>query len=426
MRLHLTAFFAGLALFGHSAGLAQTPQENAAPASIKVSLLPGAQSVDASTQAALIAWLSKFQKAVHQMRFSDYMEMVDWDTLIETGYAGGPEMDAAKKLRMKKILVVANERSFPLIRQFFQFQDAEIRRLDLTGDKAVVVARIHDEDDMEYKVRWWLQRRGGQWLMTDFENISVNMRLSAILQMGAQAAAANEGFKSEQSQKLTQVGIAVQDGEFDKAYTLIKELEATKLPAVINEFFLAVKASVLSQMEEKKDEFESALLALEKVAPENPVLLILRTSHYYDDEDYKNAIVWAKKIGATVGHDADTWEILAESHRNLKEDKEFLAAAEGWVADYPNLPLAVWALWEALPAGEREARIKPLLEKLTPAEDALTTFGGAAEIEDDATALKLVISVMQARKVAPEAIEDFQTQLKELLESQKKPAKDAR
>lgn len=376
--------------------------------------------MDAATETALMAWLAKFQKAVYQMRIKDYLEMVDWDALIDASFSEeGAKVDDAKKLLLKKIMMQANERSFPVICQFFRFQDAEIRRVDLSGNKAVIVARIHGEEDFPFKVRWWLQRHGEQWLMTDFENISVNMRLSALLQMGAQTARANEGFKSEQSVKLTQLGIAVQNGEIDKAYALIKELENSKLPAAIAEFFLSIKASVLAQMDDKKDEMEASLAALEKAAPENPVLLLMRTSLCYDAEDYPNTIVWAKKIGATVGHDGDTWGMLAEAQRKLKQDKEYLATAEGWAADDPNSPLAVWCLWQALPTGQREGRIKPMLEKLTPAEDALTTFAGAAGIEDDAAALKLVIGVMQARKVPPEAVEDFQSQLKELTEAKK-------
>lgn len=421
MRRPLTALLAGLALFFHPAISAQTPPENAAPAKIRVSLLPGAPALDSATQGDLVKWLSQFQNTVYQMRIRDYLEMVDWEALVAASFAeDAVKPDEAKRLRMKKILMMMTERTFPMLRPFFLFQDAEIRRVDLTGDKAVIIARIHDEEDLEYKVRWWLQRHGDKWQMTDFENITVNLRLSAALQMGAQAAASKEGLKMEQSVKLTQMGVAIQDGDLDKAYALIKELEASKLPAVLTEIFLASKVAVLSQMDDKDDEFEATLKDLEKAAPDNPVLFLMRTTSSYEASDYKNTIVWAKKIGATVGHDEDTWSMLTDSHRELNEDKEYLAAAEGWAVDYPNSPTALWTFWQALPATQREGKIKPLLEQITPAEDALTEFADDAMLEDDTAALKLVLGVMQARKVSPETIQESQSMLQEILDAQKK------
>lgn len=420
MRRPFTALLAGLALIFHSAIFAKTPPAGAPPAKIRVTLLSGAPTIDAATQGDLVKWLSQFQNAVYQMRIRDYLQMVNWDALIEATYSGASEQPPeAKKLRLKNAMLLTSERMFPIMRPFFLFLDAEIRRIDLTGDKAVIIARTHDEDGVEFKLRWWLLRRGGQWQLTDFENITVNTRFSALLLMGFQAASSQEGMSKEQSAKFIQLGVAVKDGETDKAYALIKELEASGLPSVLSEVFLATKLGVLSQMDDKKEELETSLNDLEKIAPTNPVLYLMRAASSYDASDYKNTIVWAKKIGASVGHDEDSWSMLADSHRELNEDKEYLAAAEGWAADYPNSPTALWTLWQALPVAQRESKIKPLLEKITPAEDALAEFADEAMLEDNAAALKLVIAVMQMRKVAPETIAEFQLQLKEMLDAQK-------
>ncbi len=420
MRRQLTTLLAGLALIFHSAIFAQTPPAGEAPAKIRVSLLPGAPAIDTATQADLVKWLSQFQNAVYQMRIRDYLQMVNWDALIDATYSGAADKpDDAKKLRLKKAMLMTSERMFPIMRPFFLFLDAEVRRIDLTGDTAMIIARTHDEDGLEFKLRWWLLRRGGQWQLTDFENITVNTRFSALLLMGFQAASSQEGMSKEQSAKFIQMGIAIQDGETDKAYSLIKELEASGLPSVLTEVFLAAKLGVLSQFDDKKDEMETTLNDLEKIAPTNPVLYLMRAASSYDASDYKNTIVWAKKIGASVGHDEDSWSMLTDSHRELKEDKEYLAAAEGWAADYPSSPTALWSFWQALPAAQREGKIKPLLEQLTPAEDGLAEFADEAMLEDDAAALKLVIAVMQMRKVAPETIEEYQSTLKEILDAPK-------
>jgi hypothetical protein len=405
--------------------LAQSPAKESPPPKIRVTLLKEAPAVDAARQAELVAWLSAFQETIYRMRIRDYMQVVDWDALIEASFAGeATQPSDAAKLKMKRALILTNERMFPIIRPVFQFQDAEIRRIDLEGDKAVIIARVHDEDDAESKVRWWLHRRGEKWMLTDFENISISVRLSSALQMGMQAAASKEGLKLENSAKFAQVGIALQDGDLDKALSLIKELEAVKLPAVLGEVFLLSKVAVLSQFDDKNEELDKALNELENIAPTSPVLLMMRTAFCYEAEDYKNTVAWGKKLGASIGHDEDTWSMMADAYLELKEDKELLATAEGWAADYPNSVDALWTLWGALPENQREARIKPLLEQLAPAEDALTEFATNASIEEDTAAFKLVLGVMQSRNLPPETVKEFQSEYQELLDAQKKASKD--
>jgi len=150
----------------------------------------------------------------------------------------------------------------------------------------------------------------------------------------------------------------------------------------------------------------------------------MRAASSYDASDYKNTILWAKKIGASVGHDEDSWSMLADSHRELKEDKEYLAAAEGWAADYPNSVAALWSLWQALPEEQRDAKVKPLLEQLTPAEEGLTNFAEDASDEDDAGALKLVLAVMKTHQLPKEVLEDYQSALQDAMEVQKSASKD--
>ncbi|WP_395744086.1 tetratricopeptide repeat protein [Prosthecobacter sp.] len=425
MRPSLTIFIAFLALIFHLPVFAQTPPKDDAPAKVRIALLPGAPALDPATQGALVQWLTRFQDNVYRMRIREYLEMVDWDVLIDETLAGLPDKpDAARKLRLKNLLMVQFERTFPIIRNFFSFNDAEVRRVDVTDGKAVIIARIHDEDGGENKVRWWLQRHDNQWQMTDFENITFNMRLSAVMNMGIQAGLSKEGLNMEHSVKFTQMGIAVQDGDFEKAYAIIKELEGVKMPAMLTEVFLGAKTGVLSQLEGKEAELEAALNEFEKTAPASPVLLMMRASSCYDAEDYKNTIVWADKLGAAVGHDEDSWSMLADSHRELKQDKEYLAAAEGWAADYPNSPTALLTLWQALPESKRAEKVKPLLDQITPAEDGLTEFAEGAYMDDDTAALKLVLEVMQARKLPKETLDDYQTMLQETLDSQKDAAKE--
>ncbi|WP_395748146.1 hypothetical protein [Prosthecobacter sp.] len=414
-----------LALIFHLTSHAQEPAREDSPPKIRVSLLKEAPVIDPARQAELITWLSTFQETIYRMRIRDYLQVVDWDALIEASLAGEDTQPSdATKLKMKRGLILTNERMFPVIRPVFQFQDAEIRRIDLDGDKALIIARVHDEDNAESKVRWWLRRRGEKWMLTDFENISVSIRLSSALQMGMQAAASKEGLKMENSAKFAQMGIALQDGDLDKALSLVKELEAVKLPAVLGEVFLLSKVAVLSQFDDKKEELDKALTDLEKIAPTSPVLLMMRTAFCYEAEDYKNTVAWGRKLGASIGHDEDTWSMMADAFIELKEGNELLATAEGWAADYPNSVEALWTLWGALPEDQREARIKPLLEQITPAEEPLTEFATNASVEEDAAAFKLVLSVMQSRKLPPDTVKEYQSEYQELLDAQKKASKD--
>lgn len=424
MRRLPALLLACLALLLHTAAPAQTPPAEAPPAKVRLALLPGAPAVDAAAQDSLLTWVSTFQDVIYRMRIRDYLEMVNWDALIDKSYAGEPvKPDAAKLRLLKKSMLLASERMFPMLRPMFLFKDAEIRRIDLSAGNAVIIARTHDEDDAEYKLRWWLQQKDGQWQMTDFENVTVNMRFSALLQMGFQAAASQQGFRKDLAAKLVEMGQAMQDGETDKAYVLLKDLEASKLPPTLTEMFLVAKAGLLSQMDGKEAELAAALNDLEKTAPDNPVLYLLRASASYAASDYKNTIAWAEKIGASVGHDADTWSMLADSHQQLNHDAEYLATAQAWAADYPNSVDALWTLWQALPESQREAKLKPLLEQLTPAEDSLVEFADNATLEDDAPALKLVITIMQSRKVSAETVKEHQDMLQEMLKEQKDVAK---
>ncbi|MGV3659480.1 MAG: hypothetical protein ACO1TE_04830 [Prosthecobacter sp.] len=402
--------------------LAQLPAEPAQP-KVRLQLLKDSPKVDAPTSQELLAWLTTLQNVVYRMNIRDYLEMVDWDALIETSYADNEaRLDKAKMARMKNALMVVHQRMFPVIRPFFLFINADVLRIDVAEGKAVIVARVWDGEGLESKVRWWLRRDGQEWKMADYEVITVNMRLSFLLFMGIQTAETAPLLSKEISQKFILIGNAIEEGEIEKAYTLIKEFESSKLPAILDEVFLVAKAGVLSQMPEKAHELETALDRLEKIAPTSPVLYLLRAAGCHGAADHEGTIAWCQKLGASIGHDEETWMMLMESHQKLKQDKEAAAVAQAWAEDYPNSVHAVWFCWELLPEDQREIVVKPLLEKMQPAEQKLETFAEDAFDDDDVDALKLVIAVMQSRSLPPGTVKDWQKDL-EMLEEMIKEAK---
>lgn len=420
------SLIAVLGLVFHPLVFAQTSASAAEETKkVRLALVPQAPVVDESARTSLLAWLVRFQNVVYRMNIRDYLDMTDWDGLLESTFVEeGSQPDAEKKARMKRAMMQAHERMFPMVRPFYLFEDAEVRRIDLEGNTATIIARVWDEDDVECKVRWWLTRHDDGWKMTDFENITVNMRFSVLLLTGFQAAASKEGAGMKAATKFTQMGIAIQNGEIDKAYELIQELEHSPLPTVLNEVFLVAKLGVLSQLDDKKKELKAAMDSLEKIAPASPVLYFMRAAMCHDEADYTGTVLWAGKIGASVGHDEDSWSMLVDAHRELKQEKECLAAAEGWALDYPNSPTALWNYWTSLPASKREAMLKPMLERIQPAGDGLTRFADEAYLEDDVTALKLTLAMMQSRKLPEETLEEWQTILKEVMEEQKSLQKE--
>ncbi len=422
--VHRSLFFACVGALLPFSILAQASEKSASP-KVRLQLLPDAPKVDAATSQELLAWLGTLQNVVYRMNIRDYLNMVDWDALAESAVSGKEDKaDEHGKARTKRTLIAVHQQMFPMIRPFFVFMEAEVRRIDIADGKAEIVARIRDDEDLEYKVRWWLRRHDGGWRMTDFENITASMRFSGLLLMATESAKAQPGQMKEWSRSFMRIGVAIQEEDYEKAYAIIKELEGNQLPGVLGEAYCMAKVGVVAQFDDKAEEFKAALDELEKAAPTHPMLYFMRAAMSHAEARYKDTIRWCQKLGSSVGHDEESWLMLVEAHKELKQHQQALTAAKAWAQDYPNSTAAVGFCWDLLPKNQREAVVTPLLEKIQPAETKLDTFAENAFDESDVDALKLVLGVMRSRSLPPEVVQEWQKNL-EMLEEMLRDAKSA-
>lgn len=392
---------------------------------VTISLMADAPATTAQTQEDVQKWVGQFEETIYRMRIHDFLERVDWRSIIQAGLSeGGEPPDEAKLEKMTKGMQFMSERMFPQLRPFFQFSKVEIRKIEADKDKMNLVTRCHDVDGIECKCRWWLVKAGEAWRLVDFENVTVAMRLSTLMNMAFQSQASSSPMNRELSMKFMQFGTLTEDGDFETALKIANELEKEKLPRSLLEIIQLAKVDILMALD-KEEEAEPLLAQLEKQQCTNPAFYLLRAGRFFDLENYEASLVWSEKYGKAIGHDADSWRMVVNCHQELDQDKEALQAAKMWAADYPRDSSPLYFQWSLLPEVRRTLEVRPLLMHLPHAE-SFEAFGEAALMEDDYDAIRLLVDVMKARKMEREETVEWEAVLKDAPEgkpAEKKPEK---
>jgi tetratricopeptide (TPR) repeat protein len=383
------------------------PQVADEVAKIRLVLLPNAPRVDEATQQSVLAWVKDFQNTVYRLRVRDFIAAVDVEKLGTDLLAKSKSPPSAKeKAKMSGAMAMMIQKTFPMLKDFFLFKTAEIRRIEVNGSEAVVLARVRDHEETEMKVRWWLRREGDRWLMTDYEMMSANMRLSVMLAMGPAQKTVGQGFMK--------MAAAQQEGRFDDLVEIAEELEKEALTPQMREVLLLGKIGALfelGELESLPDESDK----LEAVAPEQPMLPYLRATWAYWDEDYAEAVKWLERLGSIMGYDEETWSMLTEALVETGQKDKAIKTAEKWMADYPESALAVWTYWTRLPDDKTRAkRMQPHLERLVVNQSMAEDFVTLAE--DDKAARKALWEVAKDKGIAPGTLQESEQAVKDAAE----------
>ncbi|HYF36681.1 MAG TPA: hypothetical protein VD994_15405 [Prosthecobacter sp.] len=401
-----------------------------AEADIRLVLLPDAPRVDEATQQSVLAWVTRFQSMVYRMRVRDFIAAVDIEKLgtnllVKTGSAP----DAKEKATAARAFAWALEKMFPMLRDMFLFESAEIRRIDMKGAEAVVLARVRDQQGTELKVRWQLLREKEQWLMTDYELLTINARLSVVLALGAQV-----GARKNVVEGMQKIAGAQQEERFEDLVEIAEELEKEELAPMVREMLLLAKIGALSELGEF-DQLTAEMDKLEAVAPDQPMLPYLRGNCAYWDEDYAATVKWLEKLGAVAGHDEESWSMLTEALMETDQQDKARLEAERWMADYPRSAQAIWTYWTSLRKDkDRAKRMRPHFERLVQDLEMAEEYHTLAEGDEEAW--PAVWEVAKAKGIAPGSLKESEQAVKDAAEklvkelqqaeAEKKPGQGAR
>lgn len=382
-----------------------------------------APSVATDTVTGLTDWLARFQQITFRMKSQEYVNMVDWAALVETCTSTAEsEFSDEQKERLTSAFMVIFGRMMPQLRDFFAFSKAEIRNVELNDNDAAVVARTWDLDGLEFKLRWWLRKDGDLWRMTDFENLTMGMRLSVLVSMGLNVGSKGEKLPPNTAAKFFQFGAAAEEGDFELTLSLTNELLQLPFPTHFVEYLKLVQYEIHNELGNEGEAHE-ILDELRQAKCSNPLFYLSMANEHYLDGRHNPCLKWLEKYAGSVGHDSDSWPVYVEMLCESNRDEDALRAASEWVEDYPNAPDGIYAYWSLLPESDRERIIRPALSNMDGPEESLPLFGFEAEFAEDAAALRLAIDVMKARGLDSEIVAEWNATLAGLLEqrdSQKK------
>ncbi len=375
--------------------------------------MAGAPAITPQTQEVVEKWMRNFQEIVYRMRIHEFLEQVDWASILVAGMVVDGEPVVKDKLeRMTKAMEVTSERMFPQLRPFFQSSKLEIRKIEERNDRLTVITRCYDEDGLEFKCRWWLAKAGDSWRMVDYENVTVSMRLTTLMSIAFQSQVASNPMAREVAQKFIHFGTLTQENDMEGALNLANELEKMKIPEVFVEIVQLAKADILFALD-KKDEAASLLDQLEKKQCMNPAFFLLQAGRFRNLETYEIALGWAERYGKSIGHDGDSWRLVVNCHQELGRKNEALQAAKIWASDYPAASLPLFFQWDLLPTDRKRVEVLPQLMKLPPQAEAFDEFGEAALMEDDYEAIRLLVEVMKVKKMKNEEIAEWEEVLED-------------
>ncbi len=337
--------------------------------------------------------------------------MTDWDEFVRRAVeSGGVTLDSEKSKLLRQATMTYNARLFPQVREFYLFSEAEIRRIDVDGNEATVVARIYDAEGAEFKARWWLHKVGPVWRMVDFENLTMALRMSIMVTMGLELGESGTKLPPSTARDFVEMGAAAQEGEYERVVEISEKLEGLPLPLAIIEIVLLAKLEALFGLDDEEG-VADLVAELEEKDCTNPLYFYYRGQFSYFDGQFSEALKWLREYDRAVGHDSETWPTVFECLIETGGRKSARQTAARWVSDYPDSVYGIYCYWSVMRKDRRAEAVRPLLMKVPDPDNSLLEFGIEAEYAEDADGLELLIDVMTQRKCDPDSIRNFSDSL---------------
>lgn len=155
-----------------------------------------------------------------------------------------------------------------------------LRWLDDARTEVVVYVRTVSVMNEHNKYRWWLAHRNGAWRTYDMENFKDNSRILTMMGIAVAAGKRQEAWSAKMPQ-LMQAAQAIATGDLENAEVMLKQLEGTEFPQVLE----SQRQKLISDVRLQQGKWQEAIDAAdraEKLTGDAPIFNQVRAAAYVE------------------------------------------------------------------------------------------------------------------------------------------------
>jgi tetratricopeptide (TPR) repeat protein len=232
------------------------------------------------------------------------------------------------------------------------FTSVDLRQCRFAADRneAIAFTRVTSDQGAQ-KFRWWLVKRGDQWLIYDFEELSTSIRACASIG-GVMDAAGKDASKAlqfkQQAELINAMSRALIEGNVEQAEQHAAQIQTDVLSVPFQALVLMLNGTVQLH----RGQFEKALQLFdqaEQLQPDMVLLHFTRAVAHNGQGKFEEARQAIEKYLNLLGSDADGYEQLGIALRGLNRKDEAIAAFRKGLDDDPDSYDNLWQLAVLLP-----------------------------------------------------------------------------
>lgn len=293
-----------------------------------------------------------------------------------------------------------------------------LRWLDDARTEAVVYVRTVSVTNENNKYRWWLAKRNGAWRTYDMENFKENSRILTMMGIAVAAGKRQEAWSAKMPQ-LMQASQAVANGDFENADAMLKQLDGTEFPQVLESQRQKLIGDLCLQLGRWQEAIDAADRA-EKLTGDAPIFNQLRAAAYIELKQPEKALACAQKYIDLLGPDAGVFALVALARAQMGQTKEAEQAFLDGLKDDPQSFFCLLQYAKFLPK-ERKGEIAAPFAKAKDPDEMLDRLGKALSQQQDPETLLAVCAAYRAVKPASGKEKQYETIAQLLLKAAPAP-----
>ncbi len=285
-------------------------------------------------------------------------------------------------------------------KDYFAWDRCEIRKVRLArdGSEAIVMAMHFLEDDgdsISVPMRWWMIRGGAGWLIYDFEELQMGLRISSAMAAAATPDAIRRG------PELQQVGVAfheiyqaVWSEDFPAADRALAKIRGKDLPRP----FRAVRSMLEALVATSKVDGEAALRHLndaEAANPDMPAVHMIRAIAHNQRGAHVEAIDATDRYLEQLGPDPTVLLQRGLAQERLERVEAALESYRRGLDADPHHWDCLHSLCDLLPKGDKAEVVDRLRKRKTTPIDKLAILANTLAFDPDPEALDAVVGIMR-------------------------------
>jgi uncharacterized protein HemY len=281
----------------------------------------------------------------------------------------------------------------------FNWDGFEVRSAKQLGaDEAVVIVRHQAQQGVTLKMRWWVTRRSGGWMIYDLEDLDTSLRLSAAMAIAAAAGPGNFPGLSRAASGVREAIVALTQEDVDTAERKLRAVAGVRLPPKLD----ALRWMAHGLLGLHRGQFQEALDALERARrlhPDMPCLDLFKGIALNGLGEWGKALRHLEAYRALLGDDAVVCRHLGDALHGLERLPE-AAATYRKALDYnPKEADAFLGLVRSLRPQDKRDDVPARFAKLDKLHENFLVCAEDCQEAKDAAGLEQLALAM--RKIDP-------------------------